>query len=50
MKADTYRKVLLLQEVARQNRIIELRLKMEKCLHPQMKKQFQKMIDNLSKQ
>lgn len=49
MKTDTYRKIALLHEVAKQNRIIELRLKMQKCLHPQMKKQFEKMIQNLSK-
>jgi hypothetical protein len=49
MKEDTYRKIALLHEIAKQNRIIELRLKMMKTLHPQMRKQFEKMIQNLSK-
>ena len=49
MKADTYRKIALLHEVAKQNRIIELRLKAQKTLHPQMKAQFMKMIENLQK-
>ena len=49
MKADTYRKIALLHEIAKQNRMIELRLKMQKTLHPQMKEQFKKMLENLSK-
>ena len=48
MNVDTYRKVLLLHEVAKQNRLIELRLKMEKAKSERIKKQFQKMIENLS--
>lgn len=48
MNADNYRKVLLLQEVAKQNRIIELRLKMQKCKNEQIRRQFEKMIENLS--
>jgi hypothetical protein len=49
MKADTYRKIALLHEITKQNRMIELRLKMQKTLHPQMKAQFKKMIENLQK-
>jgi len=39
----------LLHEVAKQNRLIELRLKMQKAKSERIKNQFQKMIDNLSK-
>ena len=49
MKADTMKKIALLHEIAKQNRMIELRLKMQKTLHPQMKEQFKKMIENLQK-
>lgn len=48
-KSDLYRKTLLLAEIVKQNRIIELRLKMQKVKNEQMKKQFEKMIENLSK-
>lgn len=49
MNADTYRKILLLREIDKQNRMIELRLKMDKAKSERVKQQFQKMIDNLSK-
>ena len=45
MKADTYRKIALLHEITKQNRIIELRMKYEKC--KQIKQQIAKMIQNL---
>lgn len=47
MKEDTIRKIALLHEITKQNRIIELRLKYEKCKHEQIKKQLAKMIQNL---
>lgn len=47
MKADTYRKIALLHEITKQNRIIELRMKYEKCKHEQIKQQIAKMIQNL---
>ena len=47
MNADTYRKIALLHEITKQNRLIELRLKMDKVKSEQMKQQFQKMINNL---
>ena len=49
MKADIYRKIALLHEITKQNRIIELRLKMQKCKNELIKKQFEKMLENLSK-
>jgi hypothetical protein len=49
MKTDVYRKVALLHEVAKQNRMIELRLKMQKCKNELIRKQFEKMLENLSK-
>lgn len=47
MKADTIRKIALLHEITKQNRIIELRMKYEKCKHEQIKKEIAKMIQNL---
>lgn len=47
MKADTYRKIALLHEITKQNRLIELRLKMEKAKSQLMKNQLEKMIKNL---
>lgn len=47
MNAEIYRKTLLLHEVAKQNRIIELRMKYEKCKHEQIKREIAKMIKNL---
>lgn len=49
MKADTYRKIALLHEITKQNRLINLRLKMDKIKNEQIKQQFEKMIQNLSK-
>ena len=49
MNAEIYRKIALLHEVTKQNRMIELRLKMQKCKNELMKKQFEKMLENLSK-
>lgn len=49
MDRELQKKILLLQEVAKQNRLIELRLKMQKVKNEQIKKQFEKMIENLSK-
>ena len=49
MKADTYRKIALLHEIAKQNRMIELRLKMWKFKNELIRKQFEKMLDNLQK-
>lgn len=46
-KSDLYRKTLLLAEIAKQNRIIELRLKQEKIKHPQIQREIAKMITYL---
>lgn len=48
MDKELSKKIALLAEVARQNRITELRLKYNKTKHKQMKEQFAKMIKNLS--
>lgn len=48
MKVETYRKIALLREIDRQNRLIELRLKMDKAKDKRVKEQFAKMIKNLS--
>ena len=50
MKTDTYRKIALLHEVAKQNRMIELRLKMENAKNERLKSQFKKMLENLKTQ
>ncbi len=46
-KSDLYRKTMLLAEIAKQNRIIELRLKQEKIKHPQIQREIAKMITYL---
>lgn len=50
MPKDLMKKIALLEEVARQNRIIELRLKYEKTKEGRLKQEFKKMMENLIKQ
>lgn len=49
MKTD-YRKIALLHEVAKQNRMIELRLKYDKCKNERLRQQFAKMLKNLQQE
>lgn len=48
MDKELSKKVALLSEIARQNRIIELRLKYDKTKNKQIKEQFAQMIKHLS--
>ena len=50
MKPETLSKIELLREITRQNRIIELRLKYNKCHHEQVKQCLKKQLENLQKQ
>lgn len=49
MDKELNKKIALLAEIARQNRIIELRLKQSKIKNEQIKREIWKMIKNLSK-
>lgn len=49
MDKELNKKIALLAEIVRQNRIIELRLKQEKIKNEQIKREIWKMIKNLSK-
>ncbi len=49
MDKELNKKIALLAEIARQNRIIELRLKQDKIKNEQIKREIWKMIENLSK-
>lgn len=49
MDKELTKKIALLAEVAKQNRIIELRLKQEKIKNAQIKRELNKMIENLQK-
>lgn len=49
MDKELNKKIALLAEIARQNRIIELRLKQSKIKNEQIKREIWKMIENLSK-
>ena len=47
MDKETMRKIALLHEITKQNRIIELRLKQEKIKNAQIKREIAKMIEHL---
>lgn len=49
MDKELNKKIALLAEIAKQNRIIELRLKQDKIKNEQIKREIWKMIKNLSK-
>ena len=49
MDKELNKKIAILAEIARQNRIIELRLKQDKIKNEQIKREIWKMIKNLSK-
>ena len=49
MDKELNKKIALLAEITRQNRIIELRLKQDKIKNEQIKREIWKMIKNLSK-
>lgn len=49
MDKELNKKIALLAEIVRQNRIIELRLKQDKIKNEQIKREIWKMIKNLSK-
>jgi len=48
MDKELMKKLALVHEVNRQNRITELRLKYDKTKNKRLKEQFAKMIKNLS--
>lgn len=49
MKTDTYRKVALLHEITKQNRIINLRLKYRDAKNTMIKECLKKQMENLLK-
>ena len=49
MDKELTKKIALLAEIAKQNRIIELRLKQNRIKNEQIKREIWKMIKNLSK-
>ena len=48
MDKELMKKLALVHEVNRQNRIVELRLKYDKTKNKRLKEQYAKMIKNLS--